>query len=206
MLSKESRPVGRGQFPTNRYVIFYSELASDQPFFCASQSAQPTAHWADNKEIKKLRNSPSTKSDLPRTSDGTTCRDRLTKDVEIREVEEVFLNLGIGTASTLNAAAIARGCATRSLIAIARWWQRSERCWPDRWQKPKSVLKIRLETATPNIPAVRGWIPGTRPAKPVQAKPKRDPHRSLAEAQQNRRAFIATGESMVEQLKKQRGW
>jgi DNA-binding transcriptional ArsR family regulator len=240
LLKKEPRPVERGQFPTNRYVVFYSELAyvaesstaghatfaeqkatKSEPIFLASPSAQPTAQpsaqptaqWADNKENKRLKKLPSsTKSDLPRTSEGTTCHAIAAKDATIREVEEVFQNLEIGTAPTLVAAAIARGCSTNSLIAIVRWWQRSQRRWPSRWLKPKSVLKIRLETATPNVPAYRGWIPGERPAnaaKSSHARPgqaRRDPRKALAEAQQNRQEFIKSGESTAEQLKRLRGW
>lgn len=224
LLKKEPREVERGQFPTNRYVVFYSELAyvaessatsaKSEPIFLASPSAQPsaqpTAQWADNKEIKRLKKLPPPyNSDLPRTSDGTTCHAIDAKDAEIREVEEVFLNLEIGTAKTLVAAAIARGCSTNSLKAIALWWQRSQRRWPKRWTNPRSVLKIRLETATPNVPAHRGWIPGQRPANLAQsstARPKRDPRQTLAEAQQNRQQFIDSGESTVEQLKRLRGW
>jgi DNA-binding MarR family transcriptional regulator len=221
VLAIEPRPSDRGHFPTNRYVVFYLELASDQPFFCAPPSAipsatptaTPSAIVADNKENKRLKKLPSsTKSDLPRTSEGTTCRAIAAKDATIREVEEVFLNLEIGMAKTLVAAAIARGCSTNSLIAIVRWWQRSQRRWPSRWLKPKSVLKIRLETATPNVPAHRGWIPGERPAnaaKSSHARPgqaRRDPRKALAEAQQNRQEFIESGESTAEQLKRLRGW
>jgi hypothetical protein len=73
-----------------------------------------------------------------------------------------FSRLGVGRATTLVAQAIARGCDTRSLVAIARWYQRSQRRWPKRWQKPSTVLMLRLADAQPGLPAWLGWIPGTQ--------------------------------------------
>ncbi len=44
--------VERGQFPTNRYVVFYSELASDQPFFVLHRPPNPPP---TGRTIKRLR-------------------------------------------------------------------------------------------------------------------------------------------------------
>jgi DNA-binding transcriptional ArsR family regulator len=118
LLKKEPRPVERGQFPTNRYVVFYSELAyvaesstaanatfaeqkatKSEPIFWASPSAQPTAQpsaqptaqWADNKEIKRFKkNNSSSSSKKPRNSSRTTCNSVST---ETPNEEEGILSL-----------------------------------------------------------------------------------------------------------------
>ncbi|MFO0939849.1 MAG: hypothetical protein U0930_03700 [Pirellulales bacterium] len=77
------------------------------------------------------------------------------------EVVGVFLRLGVRKASTLVAEAIDRGCDTRSLMAIATFFQRSQRRHPKRWQKPDVVLMVRLGNAHPNVPAWLGWTPGS---------------------------------------------
>jgi hypothetical protein len=212
LLSIKARPSDRGHFPTNHYVVFYSELAyiaepaEPKPsFFCAQPSATPSAIpsaiVADNKENKRIRNTSSSATEKPRDLHGTTCQPVST---ETDQVGEVFFNLGIGTATTLVAAAIARGCAPRSLIAIARWYVRSQCNWPARWKKPTSVLKIRLEAATPNLPAHRGWIEGDRPKTRRPVRPKQDPKLARAELERNRRQYVQSGESVGETYRRLR--
>ncbi|QDV23560.1 hypothetical protein [Aureliella helgolandensis] len=81
------------------------------------------------------------------------------------EVVSVFLNLGVLRAATLVAQALGRGCDTRSLKAIARWYERSQRRHPTRWRKPSSVLMIRLTAAWPTVPAWKCWTPGEPPRR-----------------------------------------
>lgn len=104
------------------------------------------------------------------------------------EVVGVFLRLGVRKASTLVAEAIDRGCDTRSLMAIAKWFQRSQRRHPKRWQKPDVVLMVRLGNAHPNVPPWLGWTPGLarRPGEPVEGK---SIEQRLAEKRANQLAY-----------------
>jgi hypothetical protein len=94
-----------------------------------------------------------------------------TQSIDTREVSQgavvsAFLKLGVGRATTLVAEAIQRGCDTRSLMAIVRWYERSQRLNRQRWKKPATVLMLRLESAQPGVAAWLGWIPGERVQSP----------------------------------------
>lgn len=112
------------------------------------------------------------------------------------------MRLGVGVATQLIATAIARGCDTRSLMALARWYERSQRQWPRRWAKPSTVLMIRLQRASPRLPAWAGWIPGSRD-KPVRSRPHRPviDRQALELRRLQCRELVAAGPSMVEMLR-----
>jgi hypothetical protein len=120
------------------------------------------------------------------------------------EVVSVFLRLGVGRAMTLVADAIARGCDTRSLLAIARWYDRSQRRWPTRWTKPATVLMLRLTAAQPGVPSWLGWIPGTRPksvdsqAESTKRRYGGDSRERIALEMKIRKAGRAAGASIEE--------
>jgi hypothetical protein len=119
-----------------------------------------------------------------------------TREVSQGAVVSVFLKLGVGRATTLVALALQRGCDTRSLLAIARWYERSQRHNPTRWQKPSTVLMLRLADAQPGVPAWMGWIPGTVRRAPSVGV------RVVDFAKQRREAVAAwQGPSMVEMFK-----
>jgi hypothetical protein len=91
--------------------------------------------------------------------------------ITLGEVEEKFISLEVGIAPALVRTAITRGSTHRQLMAIAKWFERSQRHFPERWKIPSAVLKTRLENARPGVPAARGWIPGN--LKPqTERKPK----------------------------------
>lgn len=107
-----------------------------------------------------------------------------------------FGDLGVGQASLLVRRAIARGCTPRELLAIARWFVRSQRLNPHRWRKPASALLARLHAAEPGLPAWKGWIPGESPRRRVR---RPDPAAFLARRQQARR-IASDGPTMAEML------
>ena len=107
-------------------------------------------------------------------------------DTRMGAVVRVFLDLGVVKASTLVAQAIDRGMSPRDLLAIARWFERSQRKNPHRWAKPSTVLMLRLAAAAPGLPAHCGWIPGRLPQRP---RPRVDHERSKIEQEKNRREW-----------------
>ncbi len=116
-----------------------------------------------------------------------------------------FLDLGVGKATTLVAEALDRGCDTRSLLAIARWFERSQRRHPTRWDKPGTVLMLRLTAALPGLPAWKGWIPGTPPPRHSRRRHSADRVRAEREQQQAEARRLAAEEpSLAEQLKRGR--
>jgi hypothetical protein len=118
-----------------------------------------------------------------------------TRDVSEREVVCAFLKLGVRKATTLVAEALQRGCDTRSLIAIVRWFERSQRKNPERWQKPDVVLMARLTAAHPEIPTSLGWIPGVLPRSSAGTVTTDRIAKSLAEKQANRLAYAREAQS-----------
>jgi len=93
------------------------------------------------------------------------------KSLSVEALGEEFFKLGVGTAHELVEQALKRDCSVRSLEAILRWFQRSQRSNPKRWDKPSSVLYGRLKNASPSVAAFKGWFEG-RPLQ--QRKPKRE--------------------------------
>lgn len=189
LMKVEPRPSDRGHFPTNRYIVFYSELAAETPFFLtppsatpsatpsAMPTATPSAMVADNKEIKKQkRKNSSCKSKKPRNSNGTTYQPASTEaeaekisfgEVSFEEIVSLCSNHGVGSAERLITSALSRGCSLRSIKAIIRWFELYRRKQSDRWRKPASVLMIRIQNSTPGVPAWKGWIPGSQPRKEI---------------------------------------
>lgn len=111
------------------------------------------------------------------------------------EVVWEFKRLNVRTASKLVPAALERGCTLRNLLAIVRWYERSQRANPKHWNTPENVLFGRLKDAEPKIAAWKLWPDGlARPKPPKRPQAVTDYH---AKRESARREY-AGGPSVTE--------
>lgn len=103
------------------------------------------------------------------------------KEVSEGEVVRAYLELGVRQAMEYVPAAAGRGCSMRDLLAIARWFERSQRRHPTRWDKPATILAMRLSKSVPGVPAWMGWTQGHPPPR-SREKPKSGPSYRLQRA------------------------
>jgi hypothetical protein len=152
---------------------------------CQPQGASPDCFAGEEAELRG------------RHSQAELGNDELTPE----EVVCVFLRLGVVRAAPLVQAAIDRGCSLRSLVAISRWYERSQRLNPRRWRDPPTVLMIRLEKSHPKLPAWSAWIPGEPPPRRRVQPRSRSPD-EFAAARLRARESVAEELPMAEQLKR----
>ncbi len=132
------------------------------------------------------------------TAGGVSTATRSRPPLSVEEVVVMFVRLGVRTAATLVGDALDAGCDTRSLAAIARWFERSQRANQHKWRKADAVLYVRLKNALPGVRAWEGWPDGL--ARP-KAKPKPQENFALVRTAR-RREYASDGLSAAEMFRK----
>jgi hypothetical protein len=111
------------------------------------------------------------------------------------EVEALFSNANVRTATGLIDDALRRGCSLRSLEAIYRWFERSQKANPKHWRVPENVLYMRLKNAAPGVAAWRCWPGGLARRK---SKPAPRPQSDFRRVKAQRQREYVEGPTMAE--------